>query len=470
MGTVFLILLLLVLCGYVAYIGDLLGRRFGKKRLSVFGLRPKHTAILLTVATGVLIAAVTLTVALVSVPGFRDVVTRGERLVNQNRRLQNRNRSLTEDNTRRQEQNAALESRNAELTQATAQLQQEKGRLTETNQKLDTQNETLGKQNAAFQSQNKKLAGENQKLAGQNRGLQGENRSLITTNRSLEGANRGLSTTNRRLVSANSRLQTEQAGLKQEVSRLGKEAEGYRKIVRDYREAAYVVRRDDEIFRRVIPANAPEELLQDTVNTLVFAANQEVRRRNGLPDSKERLIRLVPHSQHPSGMTADQSRLVQWAVQRARRLHDAPVVVRVVADENGVRGRTVAARLECYANDPVYRKDQAIAETRIAVLETTDGRSRMTVMGLILADLIYFLQQEVGPAATSGPNAMIPSDEAVGQLGYDVLLPVCERIYELGTSDRSVRVVARARQDTLRAGPLNLWLDVEPQRSAERSR
>jgi hypothetical protein len=49
MGTAFLILLLLALCGFIAYIGDLLGRRFGKKRLSIFGMRPKHTAILLTV-------------------------------------------------------------------------------------------------------------------------------------------------------------------------------------------------------------------------------------------------------------------------------------------------------------------------------------------------------------------------------------------------------------------------------------
>src|SRR3712207_8674593 len=51
------ILLLLALCGFIAYIGDLLGRRLGKQRLSVFGMRPKHTAILLTIVTGALIAA-----------------------------------------------------------------------------------------------------------------------------------------------------------------------------------------------------------------------------------------------------------------------------------------------------------------------------------------------------------------------------------------------------------------------------
>jgi len=71
MGTAIVILLLLALCGFIAYIGDLLGRRLGKKRLTIFGLRPKHTAILLTVVTGVLIAGFTFTAALASVPAAR---------------------------------------------------------------------------------------------------------------------------------------------------------------------------------------------------------------------------------------------------------------------------------------------------------------------------------------------------------------------------------------------------------------
>jgi hypothetical protein len=90
----------------------------------------------------------------------------------------------------------------------------------------------------------------------------------------------------------------------------------------------------------------------------------------------------------------------------------------------------------------------------------------MRVMGAILTDLIAFLQNEVGPVATSKPHAMIPSPEGVSRLDYDELLPVCERIYELGQEGGRVRVVARARQDTLRAGPLLLWLDVDDTRQA----
>ena len=55
-----LILVLAIMGGAIAFIGDKLGSKIGKKRLSIFGLRPYHTSVLMTVITGILIAAVTL--------------------------------------------------------------------------------------------------------------------------------------------------------------------------------------------------------------------------------------------------------------------------------------------------------------------------------------------------------------------------------------------------------------------------
>src|SRR5207249_594311 len=81
MGTFLVVLFLLAVCGLIAYIGDLLGRRMGKKRLTVFGLRPKHTAILFTVLTGILIACVSLGAAFGVSPGVRIALTQGEKLV-----------------------------------------------------------------------------------------------------------------------------------------------------------------------------------------------------------------------------------------------------------------------------------------------------------------------------------------------------------------------------------------------------
>ena len=53
-----LILSLLVLGGILSTLGDRLGTRVGKARLSIFKLRPKSTAVLITVFTGSIISAI----------------------------------------------------------------------------------------------------------------------------------------------------------------------------------------------------------------------------------------------------------------------------------------------------------------------------------------------------------------------------------------------------------------------------
>ena len=46
----------------LAYAGDVLGFKFGKQRISIFGLRPKYTSRLITAFTGMLISVVVLTI------------------------------------------------------------------------------------------------------------------------------------------------------------------------------------------------------------------------------------------------------------------------------------------------------------------------------------------------------------------------------------------------------------------------
>lgn len=55
-----LIPILILISGAVAYIGNLVGRATGRRRLSMLGLRPRHTAHLITVLTGMLITLISL--------------------------------------------------------------------------------------------------------------------------------------------------------------------------------------------------------------------------------------------------------------------------------------------------------------------------------------------------------------------------------------------------------------------------
>ena len=51
-----LIVVLAIAGGVIAYAGDRIGMKVGRKRLSIFGLRPKYTSMIITVITGVVIA------------------------------------------------------------------------------------------------------------------------------------------------------------------------------------------------------------------------------------------------------------------------------------------------------------------------------------------------------------------------------------------------------------------------------
>ena len=55
-----MLFVLAIMGGIIAYLGDKIGSRVGKRKIKLFGLRPKYTSILVTILTGISIAAVTL--------------------------------------------------------------------------------------------------------------------------------------------------------------------------------------------------------------------------------------------------------------------------------------------------------------------------------------------------------------------------------------------------------------------------
>ena len=54
-----MLIVLSVMGGIIAYLGDKIGSRVGKRKIKLFGLRPKYTSILVTILTGISIAVIT---------------------------------------------------------------------------------------------------------------------------------------------------------------------------------------------------------------------------------------------------------------------------------------------------------------------------------------------------------------------------------------------------------------------------
>ena len=81
--TVLALIMTVFMGGLIAYNGDLIGRKFGKRRVTMLGLRPKHTAILITSVTGIFISALTTGVLFMLVKPVRTVILEGEEAIRQ---------------------------------------------------------------------------------------------------------------------------------------------------------------------------------------------------------------------------------------------------------------------------------------------------------------------------------------------------------------------------------------------------
>ncbi|MGC8777510.1 MAG: DUF3084 domain-containing protein [Candidatus Caldatribacteriaceae bacterium] len=145
-----LIFSVILLSGVIAYLGDILGRRIGKRKLSLLTLRPRYTAILISIVTGVLIAGVTL--AILSLAS-RDVRTALFGMVELKQQLEDLNRQVLErnvelENTRKtiadyQAKVAELEAREKELQTSKITLEEQAKVLEKSVKELETQRKTL---------------------------------------------------------------------------------------------------------------------------------------------------------------------------------------------------------------------------------------------------------------------------------------------------------------------------------------
>ena len=194
MYGVLLILVLIVTGGAIAFIGDRLGSKVGKKRLSLFGLRPRHTSIIVTIVTGILITTTTLGVMTAVSKDVRTALFGMEKL-NRTMRETKANLLATQadlDSATQQKEEAdrALDASQQEVEKLQSQqksLEEEQARLKEGNMLLEQAKAALMARNDELATANNNLLGENQNLAGQNQSLLGENGKLTETNAQLTG-------------------------------------------------------------------------------------------------------------------------------------------------------------------------------------------------------------------------------------------------------------------------------------------
>lgn len=170
-----LILTLLVLGGVLSNLGDRLGSRVGKARLSLFRLRPRNTAVLITVLTGSLISAISLGLMLLVSERLRtglfELDQLEERLANSRRLLAssqlelNRAEQGKRDAQQRFEQ---AQARASKLRQGLAPLIAQRNRLEQERSRLNLEvrdrDAEIGRTEAELSQVRKRIAAGAQEL------------------------------------------------------------------------------------------------------------------------------------------------------------------------------------------------------------------------------------------------------------------------------------------------------------------
>ena len=171
MYGIVLIAALIVTGGAIAVIGDRVGSKVGKKKLSLFGLRPRHTSVIVTIVTGVLITTLTFAVLAAVSENVRVALFGMEKLNEEMRDTQSRldaaSERLAVSEKEQREASAALKKSQGEvsaLQKEQASLEAHAQELSAGNAQLEAAKQELTTQNESLSSQNGALAAENQKL------------------------------------------------------------------------------------------------------------------------------------------------------------------------------------------------------------------------------------------------------------------------------------------------------------------
>ena len=332
-----LILALLVLGGVLSTLGDRLGSRVGKARLSLFNLRPRDTAVVITALTGALISAVSLGLLL---------------LVSE--RLRVGLFELDQIQARLRDSRAALERNRQELIHSRGEVAQaQQGRtqaLRSRSQALAIRDRALASSRQAQAEQRKAqagLAGAEQQVAGLRRELQ----PLQQERRRLEGERERLS---RDVRARDSEIRRTEAELKQVRERIAAGA----KELKDLETNVIALRRGDVVIASGQPLASAKVRLQapgqarSVIDALLQQANLAAFRLL-LPEQRpDRQILLVPRN--------DIERLEQLIRK------SGTWVVSIRSASNVVRGeQRVLGFPDVRPNRSVVRRGEVLARTAL---------------------------------------------------------------------------------------------------------
>ncbi|MCU0315655.1 MAG: DUF3084 domain-containing protein [Fimbriimonadaceae bacterium] len=498
--------------GLVATAGDHIGRKIGKARLKVGKMRPKHTAVLGTFLSGMLVTAITVLSIIAFVAPVRDLLFQRERIVRdladtraslqaakselatsqqalaeQSKKadslqnevsttqatLQTEREKLdrtTQSATAAQSRAREFQTRAQSLLQRTKDLQGKIGPLSGTVQKLSQEATQLEREVATLSSEGQRISGDNSDLQRRNDELTRRNldldreirngREAITNlQKEIDDLRKAQSTQadsfNQRQVENQRLLEQAERSLRQaenDLSALEAEKSRLEQFLREssaaVRTAPLMFNREDEIVRISVEPNLSLTEARNLVNSLITRASLEARDRGATAPPGGQAARLVPFTVRGS-LISPEEQFEKAARELAGK--GRPQLIRAIAPFNSFRGETASIVIDIRPNPVVYAQNERIIEM------TVDGR---LTEDQIAGQIIEFVGTRLRDQVIR--DGMLPAkgkDVSIGELTRDKLLEILIEVRRYG---RPARLQFIAAQETRAGDTLRLSYRLRP--------
>lgn len=296
--------------GIIAYIGDKLGTKIGKKRLTLFGLRPKHTSILVTIITGILIASFSIGVMAVLSENVRVALFGMEKIRRQTEAL-----------------NQELVAKNEKIKDSEQLIGQKEKEIQTINEKVKVRTQELAEAEAIKEDMSRKLSIVEVAYAKATKNLNASKEEI----QGLEKTKQELSTNVARLEDMTKRLE---------------------KGLTTVREGKVLFRVGEVLSGFVVDENKTPGECEQVLKQAIYDTNDVIRRGLGITDT-DAVILYVSKAEFE---------------QAVEKLKESPTkkLVRITAAGNIVYGEAALVNLEIYDRSQIYKKGDVVYSQRLA--------------------------------------------------------------------------------------------------------
>ncbi|MDF2636214.1 MAG: hypothetical protein K0R78_3088 [Pelosinus sp.] len=401
-----LIAVLAITGGAIAYIGDKLGTKVGKKKLSIFGLRPKHTSIVVTIITGILITGSTIGVLTLVSKDVRTALFGMEALAE---RLSILSQEVSSKNIELDTSRVALESKNAEYATLSLKVKDTAERL------------------RAITSELSEVIAQRDRTALELEQAKGD----------LEHSKQALST----LQTTKNQLDLRVQSLNQSKDTLEKDVDRLNQLTTKLGEGIQVVREGSIIYR------AGEVLATFTLSGGESKADTERALREAIYTTNQNIIEKLGIENKNLGVLwiaqEDFDKIVTSLVNKPE-----DIIVRISAGGNTVYGEPVIGQIATFPSRLIYAQGDTI---HMSIIENGGKASHPeeTVMSFL---------QKVNAAAVEKGILPDPIQGTVGAInGADFY----DTVNKLKRYNGKVVITATAKNDIYTVGPLKIEMHIQ---------